>query len=493
MKYVNSPNSVSIQDVIRNHFIFAPSQYSSFASEEKRFDTLNNLVELKNERVKIKKDPLYTYIEIGDIDVNTGLVGGREVHGVFVPSITPLSISHGDLLISTVRTYRKGIGIITSSKKNLVGSPALLVISGVKDNISKEYLLAFLRSDFFVEQILAFQKRGMYPRLDRDNINDVSIALPRDSEELKYVSYLQRSLIEREGRIRDRSSLIIKVIGDELLRGQQEHTFVYEMPCFNNIKNDNRLDAGYYSYEYRQKKFLLENYLYGSDPIKKWDYEIERGQNLQESTIGNSIYSSFPKKGFYTLIRPTNISEYGTVSKFEYLGNSNQLSILQQGDIVFSAEGTIGKCILFANPKENSITNIHGIILRKKDHNIKESAFVACILRFQRDWKVFDYLSVGGQGGSMAMQYWDDILIPNFPKEKREKIAKYYFNEEQFNVESNCDLETFVLKDEKYVEVAGIVQLDESAKLIERRLAEVLHQIIKGEKVSADFSFFNKE
>jgi type I restriction enzyme S subunit len=394
-------------------------------------------------------------------------------------------------LISTVRTYRKGIGIVTSKKENLVGSPALLVISGVKNEISKEYLLAFLRSDFFVEQILAFQKRGMYPRLDRDNINDVSIALPKDQVVMQYVSQLQCSLINREDRIRSKNSLIFKQIHDELFERQQEKEFLYEMPRFNNIKGDNRLDAGYYSYEYKQKQFFLKNYQLGSDSIKDWGFDIERGQNLQESNIGKSIYSPHAKTGFYTLIRPTNISEYGTVSKFEYLGNSNKLSTLQPGDIVFSAEGTIGKCILFANPKENWVTNIHGIVLRKKDHNIVDSAYVACVLRFQRDWGVFDHLSVGGQGGSMAMQYWDDILIPNFPAEKREKIAKSYFNEIPLKVEEDCDIKNFSIRDNQYLEEAGIVQLDESAKLIEHKLAEVIHQIIQGSAVSVSFSFLN--
>lgn len=111
---------------------------------------------------------------------------------------------------------------------------------------------------------------------------------------------------------------------------------------------------------------------------------MKRGSSLAVCQIGKSIYLDNFKKKFYTLIRPTNFSEFGTVEKFEYFGNPKKLTLLNTGDVVFSAEGTIGKCILFDNPKEKWITNYHGMILSKKDYKIKESAFITCFLRFLR-------------------------------------------------------------------------------------------------------------
>ena len=74
------------------------------------------------------------------------------------------------------------------------------------------------------------------------------------------------------------------------------------------------------------------------------------------------------------------------------------------------------------------VTNIHGIILNKLDHNIIESGFVCCFLRYLRKIGYFDYLSVGGQGGSLAMKYWDDVIIPKFSEKLMENISQLYCN-----------------------------------------------------------------
>ncbi len=208
----------------------------------------------------------------------------------------------------------------------------------------------------------------------------------------------------------------------------------------------------------------------GAKKILEWGFAIKRGQNLQISAIGKSIYTNVKKPYFYILIRPTNFSDYGTIAKFEYLGNPKELSTLEEGDIVFSGEGTIGKCVLFPNINERWITNIHGIILNKEDHNIMESAFVSCFIRFLRHWGIFDYISVGGQGGSLAMKYWDDIYVPNFPEAKQKEIAKLYYNPIDYPTDLNLD--NFLEKDSKWNKEAGILQLDLSVKKVKRKIKQ---------------------
>lgn len=46
-------------------------------------------------------------------------------------------------------------------------------------------------------------------------------------------------------------------------------------------------------------------------------------------------------------------------------------------------------------------------------------------LRYLRKIGYFDYLSVGGQGGSLAMKYWDDVIIPKFSKDKMKTLVTY--------------------------------------------------------------------
>lgn len=483
MTYVRIPQEISLKEVRENHFCFAPSKYNAFYPEDRsRFEVLEQLIETKNERTVTEKDKKYTYIQIGDIDVNTGDVDYKENFGMFLPTSSPLQVKDQDILISTVRTYRRGIGFVDSDRDNITATSAFYLIRDVKKKVTKEYLFSFLRSEFFIEQILSFQNRGMYPRLDRETAKYVYIPLPRSNEELQYITSLQRALLDKQREIKRKNDEIKQMIENEIINFQKSTQFNYTLPSRKDIIKKLRIDAGYYCEEYERKKFLIKNYRNGARPVKLWGFDIKRGQNLQVSCIGKSVYSSDKKGGFYTLVRPTNFSEFGVVSKFEYLGNPSNLSVLEAGDIVFSAEGTIGKCILFTNPGEKWITNIHGIVLNKKDHNIKESAFVACFLRFLRSWGLFDYISVGGQGGSLGKQYWDDVLISDFDENKRNLIADLYHHP----IASHPKFaEGDYLSNQRiWNKKAGIIQIDESIKVIQSELDEATHRIVSGKKLS---------
>ena len=109
-------------------------------------------------------------------------------------------------------------------------------------------------------------------------------------------------------------------------------------------------------------------------------------------------------------------------------------------------------------------SDLHGIILNKLDHNIIESGFVCCFLRYLRKIGYFDYLSVGGQGGSLAMKYWDDVIIPKFSKELMKKISELYCN-----VNSN--------------KPNNIISLSDNIKLLKKSLNDIFDLIISKEDI----------
>ena len=314
------------------------------------------------------------------------------------------------------------------------------------------------------------------------------LPLIRDKQLLRYISILIQSAIHKEKEIYKKNQASFDIIEKEIMENQSPHYFKYEQPNIKDILGKGRIDAGYYSADYKRKLFLIKNYYLEAKELLKWGYDIERGQNLQESCIGTSAKSKMVKNNFYTVIRPTNFTAYGTIQNYEYLGNPNMLSCLNPGDIVFSAEGTIGKCVLFINPKEKCITNIHGIVLNKKDHNVNESAFVASFLRFLQHWQMFDYISVGGQGGSLAKQYWEDVIIPNFPEPKQREIACLYHNPKSIHL-TEANLDNFLDIDTQFNNQAGILELDVSLKIVKEHLLEIIDQIIMDKQVIATFQF----
>lgn len=392
-----------------------------------------------------------------------------------------LHLREGDLLISKDSNIGEAI-ILDKDYKNYTISGALYKLPIEK---YKFYLFAFLKHQYFKKQLDLLVPKGSTIRHAKKLFLDCKIPFPNQDnakEVIEYIEYLTQAIFNKEKEIREKNYLIFDLIQTELLENQRDSKFVYKEPKINDLLKEVRIDAGYYGYDLKYMQFIISNYLYGAKEIKEWGFRPKRGQNLQISQIGKSIYSDFKKEKFYTLIRPTNFSDFGTVEKFEYLGNKNELSTLQAGDIVFSGEGTVGKCVLFTDPKDKWITNIHGIVLSKKDYNIQESAFVSCFLRFLRNCGMLDCITVGGQGGSLAMKYWKDVVIATFPIPKQSSISSLYHN--QLEYPKHLVLENFLQEDQKWNKKAGIIELDISIKNFKKKLNDILDKIVNDELIN---------
>lgn len=344
---------------------------------------------------------------------------------------------------------------------------------------NKYYIFSFLKNDHFKNQLDSIVPKGATIRHAGTKFLDCKIPFPNGKEADKLISlieFLTKCVIEKEKQIILNETKIFEIISAELL--ENSHVSNYNLPKINDLIEKNRIDAGYYSEEIMEIISKIKNYKNGYKTIKDFGYNICRGQNLQVSCIGRSIETSEFYKGFYKVAKPTDLTNYGTVSAYNYIGNKNVLSTLNEGDIVFSAEGTIGKCAMFSNLNEEKIiTNIHGIILNKENHDVTESAFVCSFLRYLREIKYFDYLSVGGQGGSLAMKYWDDVIIPIFPQNIVKKISELYFSDKH----DSQDLFDYKSYDYSLNKELGIVELSDNIKRIKKVLDELFNNIVNNE------------
>lgn len=485
-KYIGVPTHISYKDCADNGFVFAPSKYTRFLpSDTSLFVPMSQVCTESKKKVQTKRGQVYLYSEIGDINVNTGLVDESKFYGLNLPSENPKQCQDGDILISTVRTYRGGFGILKSKGTNNCCSPAILVIRDVAPEITKEYLLAILRTDFVIEQILGFQNRGMYPRLDSDAMDKVLIPIPKDYNVIRYVSLLMQAIISKEELIKQRHAAILSLIDDELRNNQKENTFTYHLPTFQDLQSVGRLDTGLYSPEFKEGIKQIKQYKGGyNENIYALGYRLSRGQNLQESNIGKSIYSEHPYKNFYSLALPTNFSDYGTINKTLYLGNPNKLKTLSVGEIVFGAEATF-RGFVVCNAEEKCITNIHGVTI-SNNGNLTQSIFVKCFLDYLVQRGIIDCVKVGGHGGSFAQKYWNIIPFPSFPDTKQKEIAKLYHNPQAYPTEQ-ITLDNFISLDDEYNAEAGIYELDKTAKHLQELLSNAIDDVVNDREIAIMF------
>jgi hypothetical protein len=349
------------------------------------------------------------------------------------------------------------------------------------------YFYALTKSLFFKNQWLG--KGGIQKNTvakERDNTYLPII----DKKAIEYISQLTQAIINKEKLIKQRYQTILETIENELKENQKLNKFKFDHPTINDIMEVGRLDTNLYSEKFKSIDFLIKNYINGFQTIFDYGFTLSRGQNLQVSNIGTSIYSTKHYDNFYTLMLPKFLSKYGTVDTIEYLGNAKKLKTLEKGDLIIGAEGfEKGRSIVIIEEKEKTITNIHGITIQHHNQNLTASIFIKCCLDYLRDKGLIDLFAVGGNGGSLAQKYWEYIPFPNFDDDKQKEIAKLYHNADHNYEISQCTLDNFLLTDQAYNEKAGIHELDKTAKHLKAKLNQAIDDIINDKEVDLLFNF----
>ncbi|PTX60683.1 hypothetical protein C8N46_106329 [Kordia periserrulae] len=350
------------------------------------------------------------------------------------------------------------------------------------------YFYGFTKSLFFKEQWLG--RGGIQKNTGTKERKNTFIPELSDSKLIKYISFLTQSIINKEKLIRNRHDSILKLIHNELIINQKSNTFNFKYPTYNEINSIERMDTNLYREDFKKIDFSIKNYKNGFQSIFDLGFSLSRGQNLQVSNIGKSIYSNKHFEDFYTLMLPKHLSKYGTVDAKEFIGNAKELKTLKQGDLIFGAEGfEKGRSIVIVEEKERTITNIHGITIQQEENDLTKAIFVKCFLDYLRDNKIIDLFAVGGNGGSLAQKYWHYIPFPKFDVNKQKELAKLYFNPNAINNTQKATLDNYLDLDNAFNEEAGIYELDKSVKAIKEKLNKVIDQIVNDNDIEIDFNY----
>lgn len=367
----------------------------------------------------------YSYLPTGHVSYLSE--GGQSgIVPIKPSSFVDLDLKINDILYTKDTTLGEAATIESDNYTKHTFSSGLLKLRPRKNPL---YIFAFLKHEYLRDQINAMTTKGSILSHSGYNVLDCEIPFPKDESVIKDVESLMNDLITIESTIRLKHSKAIDSIQDELYNNQKGNTFTFIMPTLDEIRKRKRLDAALYEEPYKRFLFKLEDYKYGLTTIAKMGFYVKRGQNLQESAIGNSVYSERYRANYYRLVRPRDISPFGTIDKIEYLGNARNLDLLRDGDVMFGAEGTYRPTVFFNLKDKKAITNIHGLIVNKEQPSTNDSAFLCAYFWFLAKEGILSALSVGAHGGSVTKDYILDLAIPNFPDHVKDEIAQFYYNE----------------------------------------------------------------
>jgi len=463
MKYIQTPKTITYKDLTEK-CSFSPSSYRTLLFKNKTVRKVRELLSEKPQRGQEVGSFSYTnksnfyFIRTKALQTPCFLpvVNDAEYAVPILPMVfKDFKLRKGDILISK----DANIGESAYLDQDL---PNFMICGGIvrlrfNDSI-KYYVFAFMKDVFFRSQIESMVSRAATIKHAKTLWLDAIIPFPNQqsgNQIVQFVSLLAKAAIRKEAEIKRKYNTVIELVNKELKENQKPNRFIYSMPSFTELQKTGRLDASIYSLDFKKRIFYVENYKKGATKLKNLGFEPRRGPNLAVSVIGRSVYREEARSNFYTLIEPIDITDFMTIRRLRWLGNKTKIPHLRKGDVLFGAEGSIGKVYIFCEDIGNTITNYHGMAINTDKIDLVQNVFLGCFLSFLKEQGIFDNISVGGQGGSVGKEKLESLHIPNFPSAKKEEIAKYYYNPTNYN-ENRLNVTDFEDEDIRVVTESGI-------------------------------------
>lgn len=481
--YIIKPKSVKKSEILKNDYIFSASRHNNIQINS-NFDYLVNLIKVSKKSVSLSNQKKYfNYVEIGSINTTTGYVELTYKKSIDISSDSVFQLEKDDILISTVRTYLGGIGIINQKEQDLVASKALIVLRELKKNINKYYLFGILRTSFFIEQTNLILNASMYPRMDKDSFDKLKIPFPtsRNSatpEKVEiFISLIVQNIIDKEEQIKLKNNQVDELIEQELKNNQRSGNFSYNYPRISEMREETRLDTGIYEREFKEMSFLIENYIHGIFFLSE--------EKISPGVTPKDYYFSDYKrnKNFYEWVTPRNINQRQLAFR-TYIFTKTK-SKVKDNSLILNGIRYVGNGI-FVEKGSSIYTNQNTLIINQFDDKLKQ-LFLFCFLTSKIGKKMQILRRNFGIVPILYTEHLCKIPIPNFSESKQHEITKFYYNSLCKNTDLNFD--NYLEKEKIRNREIGIYQLNMEIFSLREQLEDLVHKIVTEEKIDIEFKY----
>lgn len=370
----------------------------------------------------------YKYIEIGDINTNSGIASYNTIQTNELPANAKMAVAKDDILISKVRPYRGAVAIIDFKAQDIVASGAFAVLRE-KGNFKKEVLQVLLRTSIYKEWLLKWNVGTSYPVIKDEDILNLPIPKIDLQTQDSIASHIQQSFTLRAeakallneakakvesaisgggGGVNNASFVAFRIqifriylpqikaklrdskrsyrlgeweLLEELLFSQTTTTDTVINYTIATLKQtlgtSGRLDSEYYQSKYDILEHKIKSHKGGYCRLK------EIGVFANGSFIPESCYVSNSQRA-YIRIKELSLNMPIKIQECVYIDDSFKATnetIVKEGDFVFATIGnTIGKVNLIPKELEGSFISNNTSKFALNDKNIKPH-FLELLLR----------------------------------------------------------------------------------------------------------------
>lgn len=201
--YDDNAHLVKISEIISSKNILSESFYSPAYErvideiKSGKYEKMVNLVSFNYKKEKINKESSYNYVEIADVNSYTGeIINCSELVGEDLPSRASYKITEGDIIVATsgnsIGTHKQSKALVTKAFDGSICTNGFTVMRATK--ISPYYLLYFLNSKNFLDQVLKYKYGTAIPCIGRDDFENILVPILSADEMNKIESRIKKAI-----------------------------------------------------------------------------------------------------------------------------------------------------------------------------------------------------------------------------------------------------------------------------------------------------------
>ena len=308
------------------------------------------------------------YVEIGDIDLDTGQHHISTIYPGSIPSRATFRLKEGDVVVSTVRPIRNAVGFI--EEDDLVGSSGFTVLRS--ENCENEYLWAMCKTHYFKDFLFRRQRNSMYPAVRPDDVLNARIVIAPQSLRNEICSNIRKSLKD----LQQQNESYSKVKSDFLRRIgaviTKKHTDNHYIDTFRSIRENKRIDAKYFN-----PRYDVLNRVFGNCERVVSLEEVARVRKGVEVGSGNYVHEGIP------FIRVSDIDRCSlrtnkSIPKevFERFSSSRP----KRGEILLTKDATMGAVHYFDYEPLPMLISSGVLALRVRNKSRVPAHYLALVL-----------------------------------------------------------------------------------------------------------------
>ena len=132
-----------------------------------------------------------SYVDIGSVDAIEGIVEKERFVFANAPSRARRVVRHGDIIVSTVRTYLRAIAPIIDPEPGLIVSTGFAVVRPGRE-LDSSFASYALQAPYFVDRVVANSVGVSYPAINASEMARFAVATPDVGEQRAIAAFLDR-------------------------------------------------------------------------------------------------------------------------------------------------------------------------------------------------------------------------------------------------------------------------------------------------------------